>query len=664
MSVRLRAFVSLVVMATAAAVAVYAQLGQTLPERQLPTFRADSHFVRVDAYPTGKDGAIIPGLTAEDFEIREDGKPQRVESAEFIQYERWTPGVDPPEVETQRDSFRLAADPRYRVVVVYVNRISWANARHVKDPLIEILTREVGPRDLYGLLLPHHEASDLVLGAFTPAEQARLTRFLSIADHNSPFDMDPMEQQVLRCFGQGGVARWRLDNLYRDLEGIITILGTLRDERKSLIFVSESIGGTNGRRGGGGGGSGMSSGGGIIPTTRPPIGRRLPGSTGLPSGTFNPNEGQSTCDVLARDMPYQDPERFENLLKRAQRANVAIHPVNPAGLEMNSTIYSNASLRRMADATGGIPIVNMNDLKGGLRKIINDIPAYYLLGYYTTNTKWDGRTREIKVRLKSTGKTIRARSLYQAPSAADVKAMRAAASAPPRPPGPTPIESALSDLARLREETDLHLQGALREGELAVAVEVPLDTATSGGWFEGGSVEVVATGEGGASATGTASLRAGARSAEVRLPLSAGQTGPWQIRAVAKHGNDVLEDRTRIVADATSPFRHALLYRAASPPAAPFVPAADRQFMRTERLRVEWLVDSPTPVRLKARMLQTTGTPLSYVPPVLTEERGAVTMARLELVLTPFASGDYLLELTAESNGQERSTLVAVRILR
>ena len=95
-----------------------------------------------------KDGSIIEGLAAEDFEITEDGKPQRVDSAEYIAFERWSPGVDPPSAETQRESFRLAADPRYRVVVVYVNRLSRMSAQTVRQPLIDLLTREIGPRDV------------------------------------------------------------------------------------------------------------------------------------------------------------------------------------------------------------------------------------------------------------------------------------------------------------------------------------------------------------------------------------------------------------------------------------------------------------------------------------------------------------------------------------
>jgi VWFA-related protein len=654
----------------AAGVVVTAQLGQVLPERQLPVFRTDSHLVRVDAYPTAPDGSVMQGLAAEDFEITEDGKPQRVDTAEYIEFERWSPGVDPPSVETQRESFRLAADPRYRVVVVYVNRLSRISAQTVRQPLIDLLTREIGPRDLYGLMLPFHESSDLMLGKFTPAEQARLSRFLSILDHSSPFDMDVVEQKLFSCFGSAAVARWRQDNLYRDLEGVISILGTLRDERKTLIFVTEGMPGSSGRPGGSGaaGGGGGSSGGGL-PFGRPPLSRPMPGATGMTSGTYNPAEGVNVCDALARDMPQQDPDRFDNLIKKARSANVAISPVNPIGLTANSSVFSGASLRRMADETDGIPIVNVNDIKGGLKRIANDMPAYYLLGYHTSNTKWDGRRREIKVKLKSTGKTIRARREYQAPSEKDMLAMRAAAAAPPRPAGPTAIERALNDLARLRTDADLHLQGAVRGGALAVAVEVPLSTAVSGQWFGGADVEVFATSEdasaeGSAPLTMTTQLRTGSRGAEVRLPITAGDDGPWQVRATVRRGSELLEDRSRISAEPASVFGVPLLYRAASPPAAPFVPVADRQFQRNERLRAEWMVASPTPMRFTAKLMHANGRALTYVPPVVTEERGNVTLARIDLILAPLASGDYLIELVGETTGEPSSTLVAVRVVR
>jgi len=52
-------------------------------EGQRSVFRGGVHDVRVDAYPTGKDGRILQGLTRDDFEIFEDGKPQVIERAEL-----------------------------------------------------------------------------------------------------------------------------------------------------------------------------------------------------------------------------------------------------------------------------------------------------------------------------------------------------------------------------------------------------------------------------------------------------------------------------------------------------------------------------------------------------------------------------------------------------
>jgi hypothetical protein len=53
-----------------------------------------------------------------------------------------------------------------------------------------------------------------------------------------------------------------------------------------------------------------------------------------------------------------------------------------------------------------------------------------VLGYYTTNTKWDGGLRKIQVREKKTGKTIRARREYRAPTPEEIAALAAPKNAP------------------------------------------------------------------------------------------------------------------------------------------------------------------------------------------------------------------------------------------
>jgi hypothetical protein len=51
-----------------------------------PVFRGGTSLVTVDAYPT-RQGKVVEGLTAEDFEIFEDGKRQDVESLEFVPFD-------------------------------------------------------------------------------------------------------------------------------------------------------------------------------------------------------------------------------------------------------------------------------------------------------------------------------------------------------------------------------------------------------------------------------------------------------------------------------------------------------------------------------------------------------------------------------------------------
>ncbi len=71
-------------------------------------------------------------------------------------------------------------------------------------------------------------------------------------------------------------------------------------------------------------------------------------------------------------------------------------------------------MRTLADNTDGIAVVNSNDLDGGMRRISDDLTSYYLLGYYSTNAKLDGRFRSLKVKVKQPGVDVRARRGYRA----------------------------------------------------------------------------------------------------------------------------------------------------------------------------------------------------------------------------------------------------------
>ena len=65
-----------------------------------------------------------------------------------------------------------------------------------------------------------------------------------------------------------------------------------------------------------------------------------------------------------------------------------------------------------------------------MHRISDDLTSYYLLGYYSTNTKLDGKYRQLKVVSKQPGVDLRARRGYRAATQEEVDRARAAANAP------------------------------------------------------------------------------------------------------------------------------------------------------------------------------------------------------------------------------------------
>ena len=48
-----------------------------------------------------------------------------------------------------------------------------------------------------------------------------------------------------------------------------------------------------------------------------------------------------------------------------------------------------------ASTTGGVAVVKSNDLNKGLDKVAAQLEAYYVLGYYSTNSAFDGGSAEL-----------------------------------------------------------------------------------------------------------------------------------------------------------------------------------------------------------------------------------------------------------------------------
>jgi len=74
---------------------------------------------------------------------------------------------------------------------------------------------------------------------------------------------------------------------------------------------------------------------------------------------------------------------------------------------------SQDSLRVLAANTGGFAAINRNDFNTAFDRIVQENSQYYLLGYYSTNSRRDGRYRKIQVRVTRPGlRVARARNGY------------------------------------------------------------------------------------------------------------------------------------------------------------------------------------------------------------------------------------------------------------
>src|SRR5687767_16042235 len=124
----------------AAALSLSAQSAPPKPspsqDPQRPIFRAEANFVRVDVFPT-RDGVPVKDLVATDFEILEDGVPQKVETFEFIQVRSGLPGAERREPNTIQGSRDMMRDPRARVFVLFLDipHVTMHGTWNVRAPL-------------------------------------------------------------------------------------------------------------------------------------------------------------------------------------------------------------------------------------------------------------------------------------------------------------------------------------------------------------------------------------------------------------------------------------------------------------------------------------------------------------------------------------------------
>lgn len=406
--------------AAAATVTLAAQQApQPPPDSQPPiTFRAEINYVEVDARVVDKDGAFVGGLTAADFQVLEDGKPQKIDAFSFVnipvaRQERPLFAKAPIEsdVVTNLDGY----DGRVYVLVLDDQHTNPLRSQRTKQAARTFVQRYIGANDMAAVVYTSGRSD--VAQEFTSSQRRLLTavdKFMGRKLRSSTLERLEEESRTRGTRQQGDriddpfdherayTARTTLDSL----RNLANYLSGISGRRKAIIYFSEGI-------------------------------------------------DYDIYDVFGTGGASTVLQASRDVVAAATRANVAIYGIDPRGLGamaddmievqdmpqdaslgLGMTSFgdearrSQDSLRVLSSETGGFAVVNQNDMASQFEKVVADNSQYYLLGYYSNSTKRDGKFHKIEVKVGRPGLTVRSRKGY----------VNARIGAPPKDDGKTAPE--------------------------------------------------------------------------------------------------------------------------------------------------------------------------------------------------------------------------------
>ena len=378
------------------------QPSQPQPQTPPPTFRVEVNYVEVDALVTDANGNPVADLTAGDFEVLEDGKPQKISAFSLVNIpieraERPLFAEAPiePDVQSNED-----VDGRVYLIVLDDLHIHPMRTPRVKVAAKRFIERHFGANDLAAIVYTS--------GRSDAGQEFTNNRRLLVAaiDRFSGRKMrsgtlDRLEQYRNTQGVRGGNERvddpnlaergFHARNALEGVRNLAAFMTGVRGRRKAMLFISEGI-------------------------------------------------DYDIHDVFTNRDASTIIDASREAIGAATRANVAIYAIDPRGLtnmgdemievdsfpddpstgisstDMQSELrLSQDSLRTLAEETGGFAAVNRNDFDGAFERVVRDNSTYYVLGYYPSNDRRDGRFRKIEVRVKRPGVQVRSRRGYQAP---------------------------------------------------------------------------------------------------------------------------------------------------------------------------------------------------------------------------------------------------------
>jgi VWFA-related protein len=209
-----------------------------------PAIRTGTNLVRVDVTVLDRRGEPITDLKADEFEIEEDGVDQPLQAFQLVKASGFPDSGDEQSLPIRSPAHAAAEAARedVRVFLIFWDEYHlhpFISSITAREALSEFVLGAFGPRDLVALMDP-----------LLPTDAIRFTRdrrALADAIHKKVGRRgvylparSVMEEEMLRR--PRDIERVRYEVTMTALKAAAIYLGTLREGRKSIVFVSEGAG--------------------------------------------------------------------------------------------------------------------------------------------------------------------------------------------------------------------------------------------------------------------------------------------------------------------------------------------------------------------------------------------------------------------------------------
>jgi VWFA-related protein len=379
-----------------------------------PTFteEVEVRVMDLDVVVTDKAGRPIPDLTREDFTVRIGGKTVPIDY--FARVDEGT--IHAPDLATASPDQVLAAYrrgneayvPRHFLMYVDLGHLAPDGRKRGLEALRDLVTR-LGPDDMGRVLMFDRRSKELtewtnskeeLFAALSKIEKAGVGMSRLLTERQTLRDIDFTRSRSSREFIARQYAeqeRAEVRQMLNDIGGELATLAPLAG-KKALLFVS--------------------------------------GGFEFQPGYAMASYALGQPSLLALDVRNVGPE-LEQIVRRANASEITFYTVDARGLQGEGLSASNddplmsrpgvsfiaredsqAGMTLLARETGGLALLNSNDLRQGLARIYQDASVYYSIG--VTLSKLPAASyQDVRVDVTRPGLVVRTRRGYAARTEAD-----------------------------------------------------------------------------------------------------------------------------------------------------------------------------------------------------------------------------------------------------